>query len=225
MKTCKTCEETKPLEDFYPHKTTRDRLSQACRSCTQAANRAYRARNTDALKAAALAKRERNRDQLAARSRAYYAENRETVRAAQVAYYEANKAAFKERNSRFHENRPSYSREYEKSRKDVKTEYNKQYRALDPFKWRAYVNEYAMARHAHKGRATPPWADRRAIRTFYIACQLLAEVTGEPHEVDHVIPLKGKTVCGLHVETNLQILPTSDNRAKSNYFDGWNPAP
>lgn len=44
--------------------------------------------------------------------------------------------------------------------------------------------------------------------------------TGIPHEVDHVVPLLGKTVSGLHVENNLRVIPMLENRRKSNIFIG-----
>lgn len=40
--------------------------------------------------------------------------------------------------------------------------------------------------------------------------------TGTRHEVDHIVPLKGKTVRGLHVETNLRVIPHTENRQKGN---------
>jgi len=60
------------------------------------------------------------------------------------------------------------------------------------------------------------WADRKKIRSFYIEAARLTKETGIPHEVDHIIPLKGRTVSGLHHEGNLQILTQEQNRKKAN---------
>jgi hypothetical protein len=66
--------------------------------------------------------------------------------------------------------------------------------------------------------AMPPWADRDKIRAVYAEAKRLTRETGIEHEVDHIIPLRGKTVCGFHIETNLQILPAIVNRRKHNAF-------
>ena len=68
-------------------------------------------------------------------------------------------------------------------------------------------------------RATPPWANIEDIQRVYDLCRKISEETGVPHEVDHAIPLKGKNVCGLHVFKNLQIVPQTLNRKKSNKFE------
>lgn len=62
----------------------------------------------------------------------------------------------------------------------------------------------------------PPWADEKAIKSIYEKCDKLTRNTGIKHEVDHIYPLQSKYMCGLHVETNLQILTKEENRAKGN---------
>jgi hypothetical protein len=71
-----------------------------------------------------------------------------------------------------------------------------------------------QARQARVELATPPWANIAAIERIYAEARSVSRKTGEPHEVDHVIPLKGKTVCGLHCETNLRIVHRTINREK-----------
>lgn len=71
-------------------------------------------------------------------------------------------------------------------------------------------------RRALKLRATPPWADLEAIKRIYKEAQLLTKITGIKHVVDHIIPLKGRTVSGLHVENNLQVITERRNLRKFN---------
>lgn len=71
-------------------------------------------------------------------------------------------------------------------------------------------------RKAHISRATPSWADLRAIRCVYEEAARLTRETGVAHDVDHIIPLRGKSVCGLHVHSNLRAIPAETNRRKGN---------
>ena len=73
-------------------------------------------------------------------------------------------------------------------------------------------------RRATKLHATPAWADQEAITAIYKEARRLQEVLGIPMHVDHLVPLQGELVCGLHVETNLAIIPAALNLKKSNKF-------
>lgn len=79
------------------------------------------------------------------------------------------------------------------------------------------VLEIAAAyRRAIKKRAIPAWADLSKIAEIYDAAAWITEQSGEPFEVDHIVPLNSPHVRGLHCEANLEILPASENRSKSN---------
>jgi len=78
---------------------------------------------------------------------------------------------------------------------------------------------YHTERMRLRRRATPPWANRDAIADLYRAARKLTRLTRTPHHVDHIIPLQGRGVTGLHVETNLRVIPARENHRKSNRFD------
>ena len=64
--------------------------------------------------------------------------------------------------------------------------------------------------------ATPPWANMEDIRMVYKQAIQLQKQTGEKYHVDHIIPLSGEFVCGLHVAYNLQAIPAEVNLKKNN---------
>lgn len=60
-------------------------------------------------------------------------------------------------------------------------------------------------------QATPKWADLTAIAEFYKEARWMSLRTKRKHHVDHIVPIEGGTVCGLHVENNLRVLPAVEN--------------
>jgi len=82
-----------------------------------------------------------------------------------------------------------------------------------------YVCHINNIRHVKQKQRMPSWADPDAIRKIYEDCADLNEKYGpRSYHVDHIVPLQGKAVSGLHVENNLQILKAVDNLKKSNKY-------
>jgi len=69
--------------------------------------------------------------------------------------------------------------------------------------------------------ATPQWANKFYISEIYSLARLRTKILGEKYEVDHIIPITHNLVCGLHVENNLQVIKSKENRKKSNKFEGF----
>jgi hypothetical protein len=78
----------------------------------------------------------------------------------------------------------------------------------------------AAKRRANKLHATPQWLTKdqlNHIQAYYETARLLTRAfVDQPMDVDHIIPLNGKDVCGLHVPWNLQIMDRRENHFKSN---------
>lgn len=67
--------------------------------------------------------------------------------------------------------------------------------------------------------ATPKWLtkeQKKKIVDTYEDMRRYRDTTGEEYHVDHIIPIRGKNVCGLHVPWNLRVIKASDNISKSN---------
>jgi len=76
--------------------------------------------------------------------------------------------------------------------------------------------------------ATPKWLtaeERLRMRELYVQARKLTAVAGVRYVVDHIVPLRGETVCGLHVPWNLRVITQDENLKKSNKLvDPSNPA-
>ena len=109
----------------------------------------------------------------------------------------------------------AYDKLWQQSNKDKKSKNYKNWQVNNRHK----VNTYNSKRRALEVNATPKWLNKEQqsqIDSLYWLAKLQNELTDECHHVDHIVPLKGKTVCGLHVPWNLQVLTAKDNLSKSN---------
>lgn len=122
----------------------------------------------------------------------WHAENRDRVAAARKRWYEKNK----QKNA---ENARKYAKE-------------------NPG-WKA---SHCAKRRSRKLLACPSWLTQeqlKEIEIFYKEAKRLFKETGIPHHVDHIVPLQGKRVSGLHVPWNLQVLTASANSRKNNSYE------
>jgi hypothetical protein len=121
--------------------------------------------------------------------REYYLKNKERARDARRRHQQRNREEYRKRNSA-----------YDKLHRPERA-------AREAF------------RRAQKLNATPKWLtkeQKERMKQFYIERDRLREVTGIIYHVDHIVPLIGNNVCGLHVPWNLQILPWYENLSKGN---------
>lgn len=132
---------------------------------------------------------------------AKYAANRDRCKAAAVRYRRAHPDKIRESNA----NRD----------KGMMRRGEQAYARANPGKMRAKN----ISRKLAKAKRTVAWADKAEIARVYAEARTMSEVLGVPYHVDHVIPLRGKTVSGLHVHSNLQILPGAENMKKRNRFE------
>ena len=83
----------------------------------------------------------------------------------------------------------------------------------------AYHRKWSTEKQRRLKHATPSWGNPSKILSIYEEASKLTANTGIPHEVDHIVPIKGKNVCGLHNEFNLQVLTRTENRSKWIHFE------
>lgn len=138
-----------------------------------------------------------------ANQRAWYIRNKARLAEARTKNIEAVKEQAKVR--------------YAKTKERVKARVQ-EWRLRNPEKCRRYSLDAAKRRRSVTNR-TPPWANRFFMTEAYSLARLRTKLTGFLWEVDHIVPLQHPMVCGLHVEHNLQVIPSAVNKVKGNRLD------
>jgi hypothetical protein len=148
---------------------------------------------------------EKNKEHRAKYRRQKYAENRERELECMRRWRKENDDHRKQYATRYYEE--TREQNAEKNRKRAR-----RWAKENP----ARVNATVRKRQVAKLQAIPLWAELKKIEAIYAEARRLTEETGIKHHVDHIYPLVSKVMCGLHCETNLQILTAAENCSKSN---------
>jgi hypothetical protein len=136
------------------------------------------------------------------RVNAWSAANPEKVKAAKKKYAEKNKETCKARIAAWRENN-----------REKMAQLRKAWREANKHKVQAYVRKYQAA----KRQRVPNWLtpdDNWMMEEAYELAIRRTKMFGFQWDVDHVIPLRGKTVSGLHTPLNLQVIPAVVNSSK-----------
>jgi hypothetical protein len=147
----------------------------------------------------------KNKDKIKESQLEYYLNNKDKILKAKQTYYLKNCNKIKEYSKNYRLNNPDKIIEYRLRNKEYQKEYNKIYCPNN----RNLFNAREAKRRANRLNATPKFADLNKIKEIYKNCP-------KGFHVDHIVPLQGKNVCGLHVEWNLQYLTANANQKKSN---------
>jgi hypothetical protein len=157
--------------------------------------------------------------------RQWYLANKARIAAAQKEYnkkyYEANKEKENARNKAYRESNKekvaAAKKVYSEVNKDTLNAYNKEYKVNNKGK----INALNRGYQASKLQRTPAWLtedDHWMIEQVYELAALRTKMLGFEWHVDHIIPLQGKLVSGLHVPTNLAVIPAKENLSKNNSY-------
>jgi hypothetical protein len=115
--------------------------------------------------------------------------------------------------------RDAYQPKWQEANREKTREYAKAWRDANPAK----VREQTASKKAAKKRALPSWAKGNKAIVFELECVYAYAKAlndcGLDYHVDHIVPLQGKVVRGLHLPWNLQVLPAVENIRKRNHFD------
>ena len=175
------------------HTTGRYTVSRKCVQCAKDAAMAWNNANPEQFKANLQRYRDAHPDRLSDQYRAWRVNNPDKVKTKNSNWQTANWRKFL----------------------DISAEWKRRNRG--------HVNAKCAERRHAKALRTPSWLaeqDFTDMAKFYTLADELSCAYGFPWHVDHIIPLRGKFVSGLHVPANLQVIPGSDNMRKGNRVYG-----
>jgi hypothetical protein len=207
MKICRTCKLSKELSEFGIYSKSKDGYCYSCKQCVALKTQKWRADNPE--KRASY--EELNKEKIREYGKSWRLKNKDyaTERAREWRYN--NKTRLDERKKKYYKENEERIKKQSKAYRDKNSDRLKIHQAKlrkeNPGRYAAYT----MKRKAAKLQRTPKWANLKTIQEFYENCP-------KGMTVDHIIPLQGVNVSGLHVENNLQYLTPIENSKKSNKY-------
>lgn len=212
MKKCKICGEEKSIDDFYMAGNYKGKqyYRGECINCSNEVKREYRIKNQEKIKTLKSIYYLKNKEEISIRRRNYFkkyrVENRDKLSLSNKQWYEKNKERHKNLRQTWNKNN---------------IERNRLTRNLWAKKNRPKGNIKIAKRKAAKLQAIPTWSlidefNQFVIEETYHLAKLRTETTGIKYHVDHIVPLRSKLVCGLHIWNNFQVIPAIDNIKKGN---------
>jgi hypothetical protein len=198
--------------------------------------KAWRAKNKEKIAAYEKEYKEKNKTAIAARAKAYVEKNKAIVLQKKKEYHAKNKERINAKSlAYFYENKKRLNKaalEYYHANKDERIvkqgiwrEQNRDASRQASKNWAMNNQDKVIAniakRRAAKMQRTPIWLTeehRKQIEHIYLEAKMREIETGVRHHVDHIIPLQGKLVSGLHVPNNLCVIPATENIRKRNHY-------
>lgn len=217
-KACKKCGEVKSLADFHKAKGCRDGRHGSCKYCMRKAHKKWSDEHKEQLSEYYKLYGQEHRAHISESKKEYQKKNKEKIAIGKVVYAKKNKQTIAKYQKEYalinKESLVGYGKEYRRKNRDRRNRAGQEYYANNKAKFVASSRK----RKATKKQRTPQWADVWRIQQYYILAAKLSERYEIQFHVDHVIPLQGKMVSGLHTHNNLQVITATENLAKNNKF-------
>jgi hypothetical protein len=189
MKKCLTCNQEKPLNEFYKRSDSLDGYRNDCKNCRKQVSLKNFYANQKHKNVKNMESYQKRKDKIPDLWEKVYAKRKDISLLQSKIYYIKNAEVIKNR-----------QRLWSKTNRGIANALSKGYKTK-------------------KINATPNWLNGSqllAIKCKYQLAAMLNVYGVERWHVDHIVPLRGKTVSGLHVPWNLQVIPAKDNLAKGN---------